>query len=216
MPVAYSILISISPFRLWRAGLFEKRKRRRPAAGRVDDEVRRERLRLPLVLFKSDCGNPAVVRRRNQLGDARARAKLDVGFLHEAPPADALNQGARHAEQVEAEVAPGERLGSRSVQSNVATAPHGDGAGIDEVKLDAREERLQRFLASREQRVGVSRLRRSGARRRPFGQRVAIEHENLFEIGRDALRRGQASHAGSDDDGVFCEQIGHSRLSQMC
>ena len=62
----------------------------------------------------------------------------------------------------------------------------------------------------------VSRLRRSGARRRAFGQNVPVENRDFFEMGRERLRRRDASQSGSDDDGLLGERMGHRCLSQMC
>ena len=60
----------------------------------------------------------------------------------------------------------------------------------------------------------MPRLRRPQARRGLVRQRVAFEHDDLFEMGRDGLGRGEASHPGANDDGLLQNRIGHALVSR--
>ena len=60
----------------------------------------------------------------------------------------------------------------------------------------------------------MPRLRRARARRRRVGQSVAVEHDDLFEMGRYGFRSGEASHPGADDDGLLQNRIWHALVSR--
>ncbi len=60
----------------------------------------------------------------------------------------------------------------------------------------------------------MSRLRRPWAWRGRVGQSVAVEHNDLFEMGRDRFRRGEASHPGANNDGLFKNRIWHALVSR--
>ena len=99
------------------------------------------------------------------------------------------------------------RIGTRNLEAHVAAHAHPNGAGLDEIELDAWKQMLERAAAAREEIMRVSRLRRPRARRGLVRQCVAVEHNDLFEMGRDGFRRGEASHPGADDDGLFQNRI---------
>ena len=99
---------------------------------------------------------------------------------------------------------------------HVSTDPHLDGAGFRYVALNAWEQRFQRLLTPREETVGVPRLGRAGARRRALRQRVPVENNDPFKVRRERLRRCEASHPSSDDDGVLGDRLRHGRVSQTC
>jgi hypothetical protein len=50
-------------------------------------------------------------------------------------------------------------------------------------------------------------LRRAGAWRRRVRQCVAVEHKDLFEMGREGFRRRKASHPRADNHGLFQNRI---------
>jgi hypothetical protein len=60
----------------------------------------------------------------------------------------------------------------------------------------------------------MPRLRRPQARRGLVGQRVAVEHDDLFEMGRDGFRRGEASDPGANDGCLLQNRIGHALVSR--
>ena len=60
----------------------------------------------------------------------------------------------------------------------------------------------------------MPRLRRPQARRGLVGQRVAVEHDDLFEMGRDGFRSGEASHPGANDGCLLQNRIGHALVSR--
>lgn len=128
---------------------------------------------------------------------------VDVRLLPKTSPAQAFEQGTRQTERIEAEVAPGERIESGPLPDRVSTDPQLDCAGFRNVALDAWEQRFERFLTPREETVGVPRLRRPGSHNRALGQRVPVENNDLLKVGRDGLRRREASHPGADDDGLL-------------
>ena len=75
--------------------------------------------------------------------------------------------------------------------------------------LEAREEVLQRVLATGQERVHMAALRRAGPIERLGGQAVALEyHDTLEVIGERACRR-QAAHAGAHDDHPPADVFGH-------
>jgi hypothetical protein len=53
----------------------------------------------------------------------------------------------------------------------------------------------------------MPRLRRAGALLGRVGQSVAVEHDDLFEMRRDGLGRGETSHPRADDDGLLQNRI---------
>jgi hypothetical protein len=59
----------------------------------------------------------------------------------------------------------------------------------------------------------MPRLRRSGAELRSIRQRVAVEHGDPVEIGRDRFRRSEAAHSRSDDDGMIGDRGWHQSVS---
>ncbi len=65
--------------------------------------------------YRTACDRAAIVR-RDDFGDARLGAKVDVRLLAETSPTDAFEQRARQAERIEAEVAPRERIVSRPLE----------------------------------------------------------------------------------------------------
>jgi cytochrome c2 len=40
-----------------------------------------------------------------------------------------------------------------------------------------------------------------------FRQSIAVEHDDLFEMGREGFRRCEACHSGANDDGLFQNRI---------
>jgi hypothetical protein len=88
------------------------------------------------------------------------------------------------------------------------------GAGRNEIELDAGKQMLERAAAACKKQMRMSRLRRPWARRGPVRQCVAVEHNDLFEMGRDGFRRGEASHSGANDDRLPQNRIGHALVSR--
>ena len=60
----------------------------------------------------------------------------------------------------------------------------------------------------------MSRLRRPWSRRGAVRQRIAVEHDDLLEMGRNGLRRGEASDPGANNDGLFQNRIRHVWVSR--
>jgi hypothetical protein len=82
-----------------------------------------------------------------------------------------------------------------------------NGVGLDEIGLDAGKQTFERAAAARKEPMRMSRLRRPQARRGRVWQSVALEHDDLFEMGHDGFRRGEASHPGANDDCLLQNRI---------
>jgi hypothetical protein len=108
---------------------------------------------------------------------------------------------------IESKVALRKRIETRNLESHVAAHPRSNGASLDEIELDAWKQRLERTAAAREETMRMSRLRRPRARGGPVRQRIAVEHDDLLEMVRNGFRRGEASHSGADDHGLFQNRI---------
>jgi len=120
---------------------------------------------------------------------------------------DTLQRGARQGELIESEIALRKMTETRNLESHVAAHAHSNGAGLDEIELDAWKQRLERTAAAREEIMRMSRLRCPRALRGLVRQCVAVEHNDLFEMGRDGFRRGEASNSGADNDGLLQNRI---------
>ena len=180
-------------------------KRWRRSSRGVDNQVRRETSRRSASVLEAHPRDPAIVGRGDELRHAHARSELDIRLPFDQAAADTLQRGSRQGELIEPEVACGKRIGTRNLEAHVPAHAHPNGAGLDEIELDAWKQRLELAEAAREEIMRMSRLRRPWARRGPVQQCVAVEHNDLFEMGRDRFRRGEASHPGADDDGLFSE-----------
>jgi hypothetical protein len=108
---------------------------------------------------------------------------------------------------IESEIVLRKMIETRNLEAHVAAHPHPNRAGADKIELDARKQMFERAEAAREEIVRKSRLRSSWARGGPVRQCVAVEHNDLFEMGRDGFRRGEASHSGADNDGLLQDRI---------
>ncbi len=73
---------------------------------------------------------------------------------------------------------------------------------------------LERAAAAREKIMRMSRLRRPWARHGPVRQCVAVEHNDLFEMGREGFGRCETSHPGANNDGLFQNRIRHVWVSR--
>ena len=156
----------------------------------------------------------AIVGRGDELRHARARAELDIRLPLDPATNDALQRRARQAELIEAEVALRKRIETRQLEAHVAAHAHPNGAGRNEIELNAGKQTVERAMSAGKEPMRMPRLRRAGARRRCVGQGVAVEHNDLLEMGRDGFRRGETSHPRADDDGLLQNRIGHVLVSR--
>jgi hypothetical protein len=189
-------------------------KRWRGSPRSVDDQVRRETSRPSPRVLEAHPGNRAVVERGGQFRYTRARPELDIGLAFDTATADHLQHGARQPELIETEVALRKRIETRNLDAHVAANAVTNGAGLDEVELDAGKQTFERAAAARKEPMRVPRLRRAGAWRGRVGQSVAVEHNDLFEMGRDGLRRGEASDPGANDGCLLQNWIGLALVSR--
>src|SRR5580692_8859468 len=168
--------------RLRRADRFEEAKRWGRSPRGVDDQIRRETFSHSARVLEAHPRNRAIVRRGGQLRHARSRSELDIPLPFDSATADALERGARQAELIEAEVALRERIEARRLEAQVAPNAHPNGAGLDEIELDAGKQTFERTVSARKECMRMPRLRRAGARRGRVRQRVAVEHDDPFEM----------------------------------
>ena len=194
-------------WRLRRTDRFEEAKRWRRSPRGVDDQVRRETSRRSERVLEPHPRDPAIVGRGDELRHAHARSELDIRLPFDPAAADALQQRARQGELIESEVAIRKRIETRNLEAHVAAHAHSNGAGLDEIELDAWKQMLERAAATCKEPMRMPRLRRPWARRGLVRQCVAVEHNDLFEMGRDGFRRGEASHSGANNDGLFQNRI---------
>ena len=115
---------------------------------------------------------------------------------------------------MEAEVTPRKRIETRDLEAHVAAHAHANGASFDEIDLDAGKQPLQGAAAAREEPMRMPGLRSPQARRGLVRQPVALEHDDLLEMGRDGFRRGETSHPGANDDRLLQNRIGHTLVSR--
>ena len=101
--------------------------------------------------------------------------------------------------------------------AHVADDVAGHGAGLDQVLLERRKERLQPAQPAREQPVPVIALRHAAAivdRRR---QGVTVEDRDTIEVRAEHARGQQAADARADDDGVVAvEASGRGPWGENC
>jgi hypothetical protein len=194
-------------WRLRRADRFQEAKRRRSSSRGVDNQVRREASRRSATVLEAHPRDPAIVGRGDELRHAHARSELDIRLPFDPAAADTLQRGTRQGELIESEIALRKMTETRNLEAHVAAHAHPNGAGLDEVELDAGKQTFERTAAAGEEIMRMSRLRRPWARRGPVRQCVAVEHNDLFKMGRDRFRRGEASHSGANNDGLFKNRI---------
>jgi hypothetical protein len=108
---------------------------------------------------------------------------------------------------IESEAAIWKRIETRNLEAHIVAHAHSNGAGPEEIGLDAWKQVLERAAATCKEPVRMPRLRRAGAWRGLVRQCVAVEHNNLFEMGRDRFRRGEASHSCANNDGLLQNRI---------
>ena len=108
---------------------------------------------------------------------------------------------------IESEVAIRKWIETRNLEAHVVAHAHSNGAGLDEIELDAWKQMLERAAATCKEPMRMPRLRRAGAWRGPVRQCVAVEHNDLFEMGRDRFRRGEVCHSGADNDDLLQNRI---------
>jgi hypothetical protein len=125
-----------------------------------------------------------------------------------------LQRRARQAELIEAEVALRKRIETRNLVARVAAHAHSNGAGLDEIELDAGKQRFERAATARREPMRMPRLRRARARRGRVGQSVTVEHDDLFEMERYGFCSGEAPHPGANDDCLFQNRIAHALVSR--
>jgi hypothetical protein len=128
--------------------------------------------------------------------------------------ADALQQRARQGELIEPEVAIRKRIETWNLEAHVVAHAHSDGAGLYEIELDAWKQMLERAAATCKEPMRMPRLRRPGAWRGLVRQRITVEHDDLLEMGRNGLRRGETPYSRADYDGLFQNWIGHALVSR--
>ncbi len=193
--------------RLRRVDRVEEVKRWRRSPGGVDDQVCREMTWASARVLETHPSNRTVIGRGSQLRHTRARPELNIGLAFDPATADALQRGARQAELIETEVALRKRIEARNLEACISANAHPNGAGLDEIELDAWKQMLERSAAARKKPMCVPCLRRTKTRCRHIGQSIAVEHGDLFEMGSDGFCGSKAPHPCTNDDSLLQNRI---------
>ena len=75
-------------------------------------------------------------------------AQSSITLSFDPAAAKALQRGARQGELIEAEVARGKRIETRNLEAHVVAHAHPNGAGLDEIELDAWKQMPERAAAA--------------------------------------------------------------------
>ena len=129
-------------------------RKRSVGAARPEASTTRAAARLPwrsARVLEAHPRDPAIVGRGDHLRHARARPEFDIRLPFDPATAYALQGGARQAEMIEAEVALRKRIETRNLVARVAAHAYSNGAGLDEIELDAGKQTLERAMSAREQ-----------------------------------------------------------------
>jgi hypothetical protein len=192
-------------FRLRKPEAFQHGLGQGAPSGSVDDKVGMQGRSPAFGVLEMDAGNGDSIRRGDNLGDAAPGKQSDVMLLVDTFPGHEFEQGPRHEEVIEPEISYRERVKTGSLPREVDTHPHFHGARSFKVACEIRAQFLERVLPAEQERVRMPRLRRALTWLWRGGQSVAIEHRDLIEMGRQRLRRRQAAHPGSHDNGMLSD-----------
>jgi len=110
-----------------------------------------------------------------------------------------------HAVTGPAEIALREGIVARSLHANIETNPERHGSGPREILLESWEQFAERALAAEQQRMHVSRLRRSRAIHGLRGQSVALQDNHMIEAAGERPRRREPAHSSADHAGLFAD-----------
>ena len=181
------------------AELIEPLRRPRSAPAGIDDEVGGHLDYRLAGLLDAHTLHDAVLHQQSlharAVDDAHVRKPLDAAANRDLEQRPAQQQAIEPARELRLVVAV---LKPAHVADDVA----GHGAGLEQVLLERRKERLQPAQAAREQPVPVMALRHAAAigdRRR---QGVTVEDRDTIEVRAEHARGQQAADARADDDGV--------------
>ena len=94
-------------------------------------------------------GDRAIVGRGDELRHAHARSELDIRLIFDPATADVLQCRARQSEGLEAEIALWKRAETRDLEAYVAAEANPNGAGRDEIALEAGKHIFERTVPAR-------------------------------------------------------------------
>jgi hypothetical protein len=192
--------------------LFEQLQRQAAAAGGFNHQVGFQRHSTTIFNIVTDRLDTRCITRCDKLGHTGAHANADVRRLLNASPGDGFEQWARHAENIEAEIADGEWVEPGALEPKILPGTDLDGAGFRQIFLKSWKQCLQSLQPAREQRVAMLALwcPPSGGRLR--GQHIPLDDRDFREMPGDRLSGGKAGHAGPDNHGMPSCMIWHVLL----
>jgi hypothetical protein len=192
--------------------LFEHLQRQAAAAGSFNYQVGFQRHSATIFNIVTDRLDSRCITRCDKLGHTGAHANADVRRLLNASPGNGFEQWARHAENIETEIANGEWVEPGALEPDVlpGTDPHS--TGFRQILLKSRKQCLQSLQPAREQRVAMLALRCPSSRRRFHGKHIPLDHRDFPEMPGDRLSGRKAGHAGADHHGMTSCRIRHVLL----
>ena len=134
------------------------------------------------------------------------------GRLLNASSRNGFEQWARHAENVEAEIANRERIEARALEPDILTRADLHGARFRQIVLKSRKQGLQGLQPTREQHMGMLGLRRAAPWRGLGGKHVPLDDRDFPEMPGDRLSGRKAGHAGANNHGMTSCKIWHVLL----
>ena len=116
------------------------------------------------------------------------------------------------------EIALGEGMIARSFHADIEAGSNRDGAHLDQILLESREQIAQRVLPASEQRVHVLALRNARTVLGTLGQGIAVEDQDVLEVVSERAGRRQSAHASSDYHRLSADESRHCSppLSGFC
>ena len=152
--------------------------------------------------------NPSCIARCDEFSHASAFTDVDLRRLTNALSRHGLKQRARHAEDIEAEIANRERIKAGALCPDVLSGANLYGAGLRKVVLESGKESLQGLESAGEQHVGVLGLWRAGPRRRLRRKHITLQHRHFPEMPGKSLSGGKPGHAGANHHSMIsCETL---------
>lgn len=187
-------------------------QRQAAAAGSFDDQIGLRRRGSAVLVLVADRLDPHRITRCGKRGRAGARADLDIRALLDACARDGFEQRARHAENVEAEIAPREWIEPGTLHPQIQSVADFHGARLCQIVCKSGKQSLQGLQPAGEQHMGMLALRRSSSRSRLCRKHVALNDRDFPEMLGDRLRGSEAGHAGTNDHGMTSCRIWHVLL----
>src|SRR6266850_8503949 len=133
----------------------------------------------------------------------------DLRRLLNASSRNGFEQWARHAENLDAEIANREWIEPGALEPDILTRADLHGARFRQIVLKSRKQGLQGLQPAREQHMGMLGLRRAASGRGLGGKHVPLDDRDFPEMPRDRLSGRKAGHAGANNHRMTSAKIWH-------